>query len=83
MDNQRTKVIFRKDKHDGEIVAFFPDSYFYGVLTCYEHLGQHGTATIEYYWTTERATAEEYKDLYNELTNIIGYDLKIMQRMTY
>ena len=90
MDKQKTKVIFRKEKNeytgDWDVVAFFPETYGedgIGKLTCYAHIGQHGTADIMYYFTTKKATPEEYKDLYNELTNLVGYNLRVMQRMTY
>ena len=80
----KTKVIFRKDKHDNTITAFFPETYKHGQLTCYEHIGQHGNADIMYYLTeTKKATPEEYQELYNELQNLVGYDLRVMQRMTY
>lgn len=79
-----TRVIFRKDKSTGEIIAFFPESYEYGDLMCYVHNGQHGNATIQYYWNTSKATPQEYHELLTELTDLIGYkNLKVMQRMTY
>jgi len=80
---ENTKVIFRKDKQTGEIIAFFPETYEYGDLMSYAHLGQHSSATIFYYHYTKKATKEEYQELYNELTNLVGYNLKVMQRMTY
>lgn len=79
-----TKIIFRKDKRDGTIVAFFPDfEANYGRIACYEHIGQHGEADLMYYWNdTKKATPEEYTDLYNELTNLVGYDdLTIRQKL--
>ena len=84
----KTKVIFRKEKNDytgdWDVVAFFPETYRNYTLDCYAHIGQHGTADINYYrYDTKKATPEEYKDLYNELTNLVGYDLRVMQRMTY
>lgn len=81
-----TKVIFRKDKKTGEIIAFFPETYKEyknGRMLCYVHIGQHGEANLEYYWDTKKAIEVEYKTLLNELI-LIGYDdLKIMQRMSY
>ena len=80
------KVIFRKDAKNGEIIAFFPETYKEyknGKMLCYAHLGQHSEASIEYYWTTKKATEKEYKPLFNELV-FVGYDdLKIMQKMRY
>ena len=81
--NNKEKVIFRIDKW-GDVIAFFPETYKHGELVCYQHVGQHSNADIMYYLTeTKKATPEQYKDLYNELTNLVGYDLRIMQRMTY
>lgn len=83
MENNKTKVIFRKDRHNGEIIAFFPETYTYGDLMIYVHNGQHGESNMFYYWDTAKATPAEYKPLFDELTNLVGYDLRVMQRMTY
>lgn len=84
---EKTKVIFRKSKNpytkEWEVEAFFPETYNRGRMTCYAHIGQHDEADITYYWTTKKATPEEYKDLYDELTNLVGYNLRVMQKMTY
>ena len=78
------KVIFRKDRKTGEIIAFFPESYNYGDVMCYLHIGQHTQASINYYWSTKRAAPAEYSELLTELTDLVGYkNLKIMQRFTY
>ena len=42
------KVIFRKDRDNGEIVAFFPEDYILGELPCYTHIGQHAYTSICY-----------------------------------
>ena len=83
----KTKVIFRKVKNpytkDWDIIAFFPDlEANFGRVVCYEHMGQHGEADILFYkYDTKKATPEEYADLYRELTDLVGYDLKVMQKM--
>ena len=67
---EKVKVIFRKEK-SGDVIAFFPEfKANYGRMVCYAHVGQHGEADIEYYWTTKKATEDEYKPLLNELKNI-------------
>ena len=79
-----TKVIFRKDKKDNTIIAFFPElTAKYGHIACYDLMGEHGEATLEYYRkNTTKATEEEYQKLLNTL-RVIGYnDLVIKQRMT-
>ena len=78
-----TPVIFRVDKKSKEIVAFFPtlpadnDGRF---MTCYQHIGQHGSAAYVYYlqcrpllscWNQK--CVGEYMDLKEELKSI-GYD---------
>ena len=79
-----TKVIFRKDKKDATVVAFFPEfEANFGRIVCYEHVGQHGEADLMYYWqNTKKATPAEYEPLYRELTELVGYeDLRVMQRL--
>ena len=84
---EKTKVIFRKVKNpytkDWNIVAFFPETYDNGFMTCYEHMGQHSEAHLQTYWESKRAKPEEYAELYKELTELVGYHLRVMQRMTY
>lgn len=84
------RVIFRMYKHQGNdvCIAFFPalpgDMNPYRTCQSYEHIGQHGAATIDFYLKDTRpATPEEYKDLLDELTSI-GYDnVKVCKKMTY
>ena len=80
------KVLFRKDKRDGEVIAFFPQfKANYGNLCSYVHMGQHGEASLDYYRTmTVPATEEEYTPLLRELIGI--YDdciLAIRKRIDY
>ena len=85
----KVKVIFRKVKSGdfkGDIIAFFPElPATFGNMVCYQHIGQHGEACIDYYYhNTVKATSEEYKELYRELQRI--YDdviLVIKQRLNY
>ena len=85
----KVKVIFRKVKSGdfkGDIIAFFPElPATFGNMVCYEHIGQHGEACIDYYYNnTVKVTSEEYKELYRELQRI--YDdviLVIKQRLNY
>ena len=41
------------------------------------HLGQHGGASVELITDCETATADEYRDLYTELTGQ-GYNLQLI-----
>ena len=85
----KVKVIFRKVKSgdfNGDIIAFFPElPATFGNMVCYEHIGQHGEACIDYYYNdTVHANPKEYAELYRELQRI--YDdviLVIKQRLNY
>lgn len=86
-------VVFRKDRgKNPEITAVFPTlTERPGMMTCYAHVGQHGTCSLQWYWSTRRATPEEYADLLAELRDIYErshfpgdpvYTLKVYQRIT-
>lgn len=84
MDNDITtdRVVFLKnlDNH-GEIVAVFPDLDFAnGNLTCYAHIGQHSECSRHWACGKMRveAKAGEITALYQELTNLVGYNLVIV-----
>lgn len=66
----KVQVIFRKDK-SGEVMAFFPEMCCnYGMICCYQRIGQHSEASMAYYNCTEKATVTEYNSLLKELSNI-------------
>lgn len=75
-----TKVIFRKDKKTGEVIAFFLETYEDGFLMCYTHNEQHSTVELSYYWTTIKAKLLEYEELVKELTEFYDYRLEIKQK---
>lgn len=76
------QVIFRKDRETKSIVAFLPDIPVnrYMIMS-YMHIGQHGEASLEYYFTTAKASEEEYSGLYGELCGIYEEKLEIKQRL--
>lgn len=79
-----TKVIFRKDKKCGEIVAMFPavaGTNDLWTCSCYVHLGQHGSASVDYVRASRLAKPAQYRPLANELRRI-GYKLGIRRRFT-
>lgn len=86
---EKVKVIFRKAKNPYskkyEVVAFFPEiEANYGNIMSYMHIGQHSEASVEFYWETKKATAEEYKSLLEELK--VRYDdceLVVRQKINY
>lgn len=82
IDEDTTKVIFRKDKEDGDVIAVFPeDRQNDNMIGCYAHIGQHSTMSLDYYKETVPATPEEYKDLKAELENIVGYNLEVVTEL--
>lgn len=82
----KTKVIFRKVKQEGEIIAVFPadagDSNPYRTCSFYEHDGQHGAMSIDFMSATIPAKPNEYESLKAELESI-GYDLRIVKRFNH
>lgn len=86
-DTFKTKVIFRKFKDDGEIIAIFPEiPGDNSVFTCqsYQHVGQHGQANELLFEDDEftlLAKPKEYQDLLDELKSI-GYNLKVVEKYT-
>lgn len=78
------KVIFRKDKETNDIIAFFPEHEAkMGCIICYQHIGQHGEASLQYYYNHTIPAAEtEYNELYQELETV--YDdckLKVVKKI--
>ena len=52
---EKVKVIFRKNK-DGEVIAFFPEFHVQrGNIMSYMHIGQHGEASLDFYYSTKKA----------------------------
>ena len=81
---EKAKVIFRKNKN-GEVIAFFPEFHVqYGNIMSYMHVGQHGEASLDFYYSTTKASVQEYDALFNELKTI--YDdcvLVAKQKLNY
>ena len=82
-DSFKTKVIFRKFKDNGEVIAFFPEEpYDHRGVFCmsYMHVGQHGGADYNgLLGDTVLATPREYRALRIELETG-GYNLDIKTR---
>ena len=80
----KVKVIFRKDK-EGNVIAFLPELRVnHGNIMSYMHIGQHGEASLDFYYSTTKASAQEYESLFNELKTI--YDdcvLVAKQKLNY
>lgn len=78
-EEEKTDVLFLKDKDDDTVFAFFPNeiSDSKGNLTCYAHVGQHSACSQEYADECEKATSDEYKGLEKELIDR-GYNLNVL-----
>ena len=89
-------VIFKKDRRDGEVVAFFPETIFdgstnHGNIMCYAHNGQSSEASMDYFNSCRPCKDEsEYADLLKELEWYFNQDkdeepttLKVVKRMNY
>lgn len=83
MSNEKTRVVFRKWKSNGDIIALFPDlnhkngAANMGRIMSYMHVGQHGEASVGLLNSPKlaKATQEEAADLKAELESI-GYILE-------
>ena len=78
-DIELTKVEFLVDD-TGDVFALFPNQVYARdpkIVTCYAHIGQHSACALSYAKDCKEATVKQYADLYNELINIIGYNLDI------
>ena len=85
---EKVKVVFRKAKnpytHEYEVVAFFPEiAANYGNILSYMQIGQHSEASLEFYWTTKKATEAEYKPLLKELKAIYNDCELVVKRKIY
>jgi hypothetical protein len=82
----KTRVIFRKFKQGGDIIALFP--HVPGTnnpltMQCYQHFGQHGSMEERAVpGLTVTAYPAEYKDLLAELQRIGYDDLDIRMNLT-
>ena len=80
-----TKVIFKKFKN-GEVIALFPEepNSIHESNTCmsYQHVGQHGGASITLCHELSPAKPEEYEALHKELIAVGYTSLKVVKRVT-
>jgi hypothetical protein len=86
-DDYETVMLFRVDKQDAsDVYALMPEvpaDYAGNLVTCYQHVGQHGSADLHGCIARSRpAKPEEYADLKRELEQL-GYRVKVRQRATW
>lgn len=76
-----TKVIFRKFKQGGDIIALFPEQTNRLMVGSYMHVGQHSDADYtRVIAVTTPASESEYAGLLAELKSIGYDDLQVMKR---
>lgn len=88
-DTEVTPVLFRVHRaprtHGADVTAVFPcepATYSGYAMTCYAHVGQHGSCDLGWYNQTRPAKPEEYANLKRELESApYGYRLKVYRRM--
>lgn len=89
MDTEKTKVAFfieRKSRRGmngqklpREVTAVFVGTGNYQFKECYCHEGQHGTCGVDWIADSSRAAnLAEYKPLMDELQNMVGYNLEVI-----
>ena len=85
----KTKIIYRKYKDGGEVIAVFPELKYpgfvsrKGLVLSYEHIGQHGEADYDHIMKiTTIAFPKEYEVLKIELERV-GYDLEVTTHKEY
>lgn len=89
MEAEKTKVAFfieRKSRRGlngaklpREVTAVFVDSGNYKMKECYVHEGQHSVCAVD--WVNDEcrpAKYAEYKPLMDELQNLVGYNLEVV-----
>jgi hypothetical protein len=80
-----TPVIFRADRNKrAAVTAVFPTlpwNRYSDTYTCYAHVGQHSSCSLDWYRKTRPAKPHEYVHLKRELEHY-GYTLQICQKMT-
>ena len=72
---ETVEVEFKKTPDDGTVIAFFPQTMHDGScnpgnIMSYEHNGQHGEASIDFYHDCTNCFEEDYAALLHELEGI-------------
>ena len=95
VDDDTVYVVFRKEKNPTEDDIFYGNDVTafiygngipvrYGNIMCYQHVGQHGEASLDYYNSTKPATPDEYADLLSELKSIYNdVNLVVRRKIDY
>lgn len=88
-------VVFRKERkpteddifYGNDVTAFIYGAGIpvnYGKIMCYQHIGQHGEASLDYYNSLRPASPDEYADLLAELKSIYDdVNLVVRKKIDY
>lgn len=82
------KFLIHPNDETQTVFALFPQIEFGNAhrinsketVLSYEHVGQHSECSLEYANECYEANADQYEKLYIELTNYVGYDLKVLNK---
>lgn len=83
---EEVEVEFKKTPDDGTVIAFFPQTMHDGScnpgnIMSYEHNGQHGEASIDFYHDCTNCFEEDYASLLHELEGIYNdCELVVVQK---
>ena len=87
-DEEITPVLFRIERRKSDhpevtaVMPTIPGASDWGTMTCYAHMGQHGSCSMGWYNTTRKATPAEYANLKAELEGApYGYRFKVYSRL--
>ena len=74
-NKKEVEVEFKKTPDDGTVIAFFPETMHDGScnpgnIMSYEHNGQHGEASIDFYKDCTTCMEKDYASLLHELEGI-------------
>lgn len=79
-----TKVVFKKFKRGGDVIALFvqePGTIDPSTCVIYQHVGQHGSMDMRHKSMLTHCLPKEYANLKAELERI-GYTLVVYQNIT-
>lgn len=79
LETEQTIVIFYKDDA-GIIHAVFPGQKNGDYCGSYTHIGQHSDCSVQWISDLQLATEDDYQGLANELTDKVGYNLKVINQ---
>lgn len=75
------KFLIHSEDEDNTVFALFPTlKESPNCVLSYAHIGQHSECSLEYANECYEANADQYEKLYIELTNYVGYDLKVLNK---